>query len=189
MAFNLDIPEIESTPQKRYEFDVTAAWIAESLADTELSAPNETAPDVVLGHVVVSATKTGPDLLLQASVSVKLQADCVRCTDPVEFTFDKDFTRLLSPASSVSHKSDAEEVELSAADLDVDHFEGDVVDFAPFLREHLLLESPSRPVCVNGCSDPVVVAILDRGEAPPAPAPASPFAGLAGLKVEPKKDK
>lgn len=179
MGFTLDLPAIESAKgTKQYSFELTAGWLAEALGDTELSPVEGAHAAEVIGTLDVDASKTGPDVLISARVRLRMASACVRCTEPVPLEFTEPFTRLLSPKAELEA-----ELELSADDLDVDWFAGETIDVEPYLREHLLLESPSHPVCEEGCADPSVAAILGR-EREPLAAKASPFAALAGLSVD-----
>jgi len=98
-----------------------------------------------------------------------LVVPCARCLRPVELRPHVELALLLFPAPSAakarngaaqpsrpgSRSTDArrprEEDEFSDEEADADTYEGDVVVLDRFVREAILLESPTFPLCSEAC--------------------------------------
>jgi uncharacterized protein len=79
--------------------------------------------------------KVEQGLLVQGTVSVDIECDCVRCL--------KAFSRSIVLADWTLH------VPLTGAEAAP--VEGDCVDLTPFLREDILLALPQHPLCSDDC--------------------------------------
>ena len=93
-----------------------------------------------------------------------------------------DFDLLLVPAPVAA----AAEEELSAADLDLDYYTGEVVDLQTILKEQIILMLPIKPLCEEVCKGlcPRCGANLNRETCHCQPESVnSPFADLAKLKI------
>lgn len=73
---------------------------------------------------------------------------CSRCSEPISVPIADSFAILYTEASEASR---AEEVELSAADMDVDVMQDDRLDLTRLLRENVLLNLPLQPLCRIEC--------------------------------------
>lgn len=73
---------------------------------------------------------------------------CSRCSEPISVPIADSFAILYTEASEASR---AEEVELSAADMDVDVMQDDRLDLTRLLRENVLLNLPLQPLCRVEC--------------------------------------
>lgn len=73
---------------------------------------------------------------------------CGRCSEPISVPIADSFAILYTEASEASR---AEEVELSAADMDVDVMQDDRLDLTRLLRENVLLNLPLQPLCRVEC--------------------------------------
>lgn len=73
---------------------------------------------------------------------------CSRCAEPISVPIADSFTIHYTEASRTSC---AEEVELHAADMDVDVMQDDRLDLTTLLRENVLLSVPQQPVCRVEC--------------------------------------
>ncbi|MEM1418164.1 MAG: DUF177 domain-containing protein [Myxococcota bacterium] len=185
-AFVLSLPEVEKEGSKTLAFPVTFAWLREALADTDLSA-GAGDDDASVGELLVTATKTGTDLLVQGQAQTTLEAPCARCNGPVEVALDAAFTHLLQPMPAAGAPALPDELELTPEDLDRDYFGGDEVALDALVREQLLLELPMRVVHPEGECDPEVVGYLESEAA--AAAKVDPrLAPLLALKGALMKD-
>ena len=90
--------------------------------------------------------------IVQTDVSGKISAEvsleCTRCLTEVErnleFSFEAAFV-------APEHYSDAKEVGLSEADLNVSLIEDDKIDLTGLVREQILLNLPEQVFCTEDC--------------------------------------
>lgn len=117
---------------------------------------SEYAPaDESCGSAHVQIDRHERAVTLTGSVDATLRASCVRCLEPIDVKAHADFTLYLTPAASAKPHRANEEIELSADELDQDHYVDDRIELAPWLREQILLEAPTFPECPNGCAAPI----------------------------------
>jgi uncharacterized protein len=142
------------------EFVVSTPWLRGALEGCEMQPAG---PD---GRLNVHLTKTGNDVLVQGQVDVQLVIPCARCLRPVELRPHIELALLLFPSATHptgrSSSSAAprgpqgkrpkdEEADFSGDEADVDTYEGDEVVLDRFVREAILLESPTFPLCSEAC--------------------------------------
>lgn len=87
-------------------------------------------------------------ILASGTFSTTAVVPCSRCSEPVSIPLSDSFTILYTEASKAFH---AEEVELNAAEMDVDTMEDDRLDLTKLLRENVLLTLPLQPLCRAEC--------------------------------------
>jgi uncharacterized protein len=138
-TFVFPVHDLDRTGQNA-DFPVTAAWLRGALEGCEMQ------PAGADGRCHVHLIKTGNDVLVQGHLDVELVVPCARCLDPVELRPHVELTLLLRPAGEV-----AEKLEGADHEPDVDTYEGEVVVLDRFLREAILLESPTFPLCSEAC--------------------------------------
>ena len=87
-------------------------------------------------------------ILASGTFSTMAVVPCSRCSEPVSIPLSDSFTILYTAAGKAFR---AEEVELSAAEMDVDIMEDDRLDLTKLLRENVLLTLPLQPLCRAEC--------------------------------------
>lgn len=131
----------------------------------------------------VELTKHGHDILVRGHLAGYLDLACSRCLESFTQPVAADFDLLLVPGPGAAA---TEEEELSATDLDLDYYTGEVVDLESLLREQIILLIPIKPLCDETCQGlcPQCGANLNRETCQCRPeAGNSPFADLAKLKL------
>ncbi len=112
------------------------------------------------GTLDVHLGKTGNEVLVQGQIDVEVVVPCARCLGPVELRPHIELTLLLYPASARSAAAGRaakrappgdEEGSLGTGEADIDTYEGDEVVLDRFVREAILLESPTFPLCSEAC--------------------------------------
>ena len=155
-TFVLELHDLDAAGKTLRE-PVPLAWLRGALEDTEVLAHGED------GLVDVRFSKTGTDVVVRGTVKATLQTPCSRCLEPAVFEADGEISLLLVPEASPRgpgakgkappkpprHAHD--EVEITAADAELDTYSGEQVILDPFLREALLLEVPPFPLCKPDC--------------------------------------
>ena len=132
------------------------------VTDEELGLTEDDA--VVLGPLAVSLDLTNIDGLVAVTGVLEgtIVRECVRCLkeyeDPLAFSVRAGFIQ--EPKSALRHpkridprKARAEVVEAEPEeDLDDQyHYQGNQLDLAPMLREHVILSAPMQPLCSDHC--------------------------------------
>jgi uncharacterized protein len=141
------------------------------------------------GDMAVSATvmKSGPDVFVIGKFGVTVTLSCVRCLEEFSMTINEN-VHLDLTTEPLGFENTPGEFELSAAELEVDHIQGDGINLEEIFIEQLILSIPEHPVCSPSCK-----GLCPECGKPRAVSgcrcenvePASPFAVLAGLR--PKK--
>ena len=161
---------------------VSPEWLAAALLDTPLT------PRGQAGEVRVHVSKIGREVLVRGRVRAAVSLPCARCLDPASLDVDAALDLLLEPAAPAVPASPARadrrgpkrglravpaepEAELGPLEAGRDVYEGEEVQLDAFVREAILLEEPSFPLCSEAC----------EGIGPPAVPGAAPDPRLAVL--------
>jgi len=115
--------------------------------------PGRLDPAVVTGPVEVYASIEifggSPGYRLVGRVSMSGTLRCARCLKPVDWSAEEDIAVRLMPKEAAP---DAEEMELTASDLDVRFFAGDELDLMDVAVEQTMLAMPMRVLCRSSCA-------------------------------------
>jgi uncharacterized protein len=154
-TFLLDVHDLDSAG-KTYEAPVTAGWLRGALEGIEGLEP--AGPD---GELSVRFSRTGSDVVVKGHVRAQLTAPCARCLEPTQLDVDGELALMLVPSTSPKAAfakglagggpSVSAEYEISENDAELDTYEGETVVLDAFLREAILLEVPTTPLCSEGC--------------------------------------
>lgn len=87
-------------------------------------------------------------ILASGTFSTTIVVPCSRCSEPVSIPLSDSFTILYTEAGEAFRD---EEIELSAAEMDVDTMQDDRLDVTMLLRENVLLNLPLQPLCRSEC--------------------------------------
>ncbi len=117
--------------EEPYWEGVDGLWI--SLAPVEASFHLERTRDGILATGAFTTTAVVP---------------CSRCSEPVSVPVSDQFVVLYLGAQETFR---GEEVELAAAEMDVDVLTDDRLDLSGLLRENVLLNLPLQPLCRAEC--------------------------------------
>ena len=99
-------------------------------------------------HGTVNLTKLDHEILVRGRLAGELGLACGRCLEPFSEPVETDFALLLvpEPQGEVS-----EDEELSAQQLDLDFYSGEIVDLEAIIREQIILLAPLKPLCQEDC--------------------------------------
>ena len=163
------------------EFDLSGPFARKALAGTEARADDaKIAAQVHLQRVV-------HDVFTRGRVSGKVTVACSRCAKDAELALDAPFELTFVPPASDGRTGDAEEVELTAEELDVVPYDGEAVELEDTLREQLLLAFPIAPLCREACKGLCARCGKDLNEGPcecpPEPPADDRWAALKNVKL------
>lgn len=151
-----------SIPDDGMELPVAldAAWLRGALEDTGFS-PRGDGPT----RVLVRLDRDKRDVVVSGHFDIALHATCVACLEPFDLRVEGDLQLVLEPKPKAPTKAH-EEIELKAAELDVDYYEDDQIDLGRWLREAILVEAPVHPRHEGQCPVPLT-AVTDHPERDP----------------------
>jgi len=111
---------------------------------------------------VIHLEKHGNAILVRGRLAGALTLICGRCLATFPWPLAVDFDLLLEAGAL---RGGGEEVELSAADLDVDYVQGDEIDLEAIIKEQVLLALPLKPLCREDCAGLCPNCGVNRNEA------------------------
>ncbi len=143
-----------------------------------------------------TATKLGRDVLVQAKLRVPLAGQCKRCLAPLHLEEPVELVRTYVPGellhAPAEHRGDDSEGSFDPGQVDEEEYSGKEIDLAPAIREQILLQIPSSPLCREDCLGlcPRCGKDLNAGDCGCDRTVMDPrWAALKGLQVEKKKEK
>ena len=105
-----------------------------------------------LAEVMVEAEGRSGDLegeyILEGKVDFKADLTCSRCLDPFPVATSSDFTVRFLPRPEFATE---EEVQISADELDVEHYTDRFVSLRDLAAEQIHLTVPMKPLCEEAC--------------------------------------
>ncbi|RLB58979.1 MAG: DUF177 domain-containing protein [Deltaproteobacteria bacterium] len=172
------------------ELELTPGWLEATLADAGIDAQ----PGDESGTFSGRLSRSGQDIVVRGRVRVRFLLPCVRCLEPAAVPVDAEVSLLLQPVPRADTRNGGRrsspgqagavvaDYEFSAGEAARDVYDGETVVLDPFLREAILLEMPSFPLCSESCpgivapgSGPGLVATPVPAEIDPRLAPLEAF--------------
>ena len=141
--FPIPVSELDAGG-KEYRFTVRPTWIRGQLEEHEASATERD------GSVVVRASKSGHDVVVNGKLEAELSIPCARCTEPFKLPIKTDIAVLYAQAAKLK-TPDKNEYEFSAEEADTLPFDGETVVLDDLVRDEILLEIPMIPLCSETC--------------------------------------
>src|SRR5262245_41367031 len=145
---------------KEYRFPVRAGWVRGALEGHEATSSGSD------GALVVRASKSGPEVVVQGRLDAELTVPCARCLEPARLPVHSDITVLFVPRGSKlgpakkheAKKNDAKNEgrgeggrELTDDEANTLPFDGETVVLDELVRDELVLEVPMIPLCSEDC--------------------------------------
>jgi len=126
----------------RLSFSEGAAWFKKCFSDDEM-------PDFSLVKADVSCliTRSGETVYVRGELKAQITQECGRCLEPATIPVDGDFAYTLVPAKSEV----ADDLELTAEELEISSYRGDFIDLAPMICEQVVLQAPMKILCAEDC--------------------------------------
>jgi len=166
-----------------FDRELPATWLERALETSE-ATPCDEPPARISGRL----SRSGQDIVVRGRVEVTLALPCARCLAPAHTELTGDLSLLLQPKLRADIRSRgaaakaSDEYEFSPGEADLDVYDGETVILDHFVREAILLEVPTFPLCREDC--PGLRAItpeVSRAEAfDPRLAPLSAFSKKDG---------
>jgi DUF177 domain-containing protein len=144
-------------------------WLRKALADSEVT------PRADGGHLSGRLSRSGSDIVVRAKVVASVELACARCLDPAPIDVASELSLLLQPrpksagrgrASNRGGRGSGDEgYVFTAAEAQVDVYDGETVVLDGFVREAILLEVPNFPLCRDSCPGLQIAAAEPLAEA------------------------
>lgn len=126
----------------RLTFSEGAAWFKECFSDAELPEFS-----LVKADVTCLITKSGNTIYIRGELAAQISQECGRCLELATIPIAGDFAYTLVPAKAEV----AEDLELSADELETSYYRGDFIDLAPIICEQIVLQAPMKILCNDEC--------------------------------------
>lgn len=177
-AFVLPIQDLDESGRD-WTFSIKEEWLASALSQTELS------PAAPAGRLQVHAQRNGHDVLVQGEIAAHLTAPCARCLEDMPVEIDLSMTALFGPSHTRPPDAEVGDVEVRLDETARDYYRGLEIILDSMVREHLLLETPMKPLCSEDCQGIAIPAYIQPPESVfGASVPDARFAPLLKLKEE-----
>lgn len=188
LLLNVDALEESNQP---FEADLTREFL-----DGVLRAPPATEFHARgASHLSGNATRMGRKVLVRAKFQVPLSGQCKRCLEPLQLDEGVELIRTYVPQSKApggaEHQGEESEENIDPGLVDEEGYAGKEIDLTPAVREQVLLQVPSSPLCREGCLGlcPRCGKNLNEGGCGCDRAAMDPrWAALKGIRLE-KKEK
>ena len=126
---------------------------------------------------------------VKGRIDTTIRQACVRCLADFDSPLRSRFTLNYSKEIPKDiHKADTEGIELTADQIGMIFFEGEVIEFRDALQEQVILAIPYKPLCKTGCKGLCPQCGRDLNTGPCGcrrKPPEGPFAMLKNFKIEP----
>jgi len=132
-----------------FERKLPESWLSQALDSVEVS-PLAEPPPAISGRL----SRSGQDIVVRGKVVVNVAIPCARCLSPAETELVADLSLLLQPKTRADTRpqgKETEEYEFSSGEADLDVYDGETVVLDHFVREAILLEVPTFPLCREDC--------------------------------------
>ncbi len=150
--FVLKIQELQDG-HRNFDFPIEAAWLGSALDGSGLRLPSDFAP----GRFLLTAHRSGADVIVQGKLETRIVADCVRCLGDAPVPVSCDFTTHMSPlppgvSAAVNEVAvDGDDEDFVEDEIIREHYAGDDIVLDGIVREHIILEVPMQPLCAEDC--------------------------------------
>jgi uncharacterized metal-binding protein YceD (DUF177 family) len=141
-ALQIAVASIQETGLER-DIDLGQEWFARW---REEDPGLEFTTGQILGRVRLE--KHFRDILVRGHLQGRLHLACSRCLEDFDERAEADFDLLLVPKpGSIMGESE----ELSAPELDLDYYSGEILDLEAIIKEQIILMVPLKPLCLEDC--------------------------------------
>jgi len=126
----------------RLTFSEGAKWFKGCFSATEL-------PEFSLVKVDVTClvTRSGDTIYIRGEMAAQITQECDRCLEPATVPISGEFAYTLVPEKAEI----ADDLELTAQELETSYYRGDFIDLAPMICEQIVLQAPMKILCTEEC--------------------------------------
>ena len=148
--FELDLIDFHGE-EVRLDFEEpgsSVSWLVEDVdADVDIDDDEPFSAEL-------TAQLSGTTVHIDGRIQGTFYYRCGRCLEWRQIDLDEPVEFVLMSRDSWEQSYEGqEEIDLEESDLDVSYYEDEIIDLRPLLREAVLLELPSFPVCPESLSE------------------------------------
>jgi uncharacterized protein len=92
-------------------------------------------------------TKTSTTVFIKGELSAIINCNCSRCLEDISVPIGGNFAYTLVPAKAETR----EDLELTAEELEISHYQGDIIDLTSIICEQIILQIPIKTLCREEC--------------------------------------
>ena len=92
-------------------------------------------------------TKTSTTIFIKGEFSAIIDSNCSRCLEDISVPIGGNFAYTLILAKAETR----EDLELTAEELEISHYQGDFVDLTSIICEQIILQIPIKTLCREEC--------------------------------------
>ena len=92
-------------------------------------------------------TKTSTTIFIKGEFSAIIDSNCSRCLEDISVPIGGNFAYTLIPAKAETR----EDLELTAEELEISHYQGDLIDLTSIICEQIILQIPIKTLCREEC--------------------------------------
>lgn len=105
-----------------------------------------------LDGVGLMVERNGTEVSVAGTFRVTARLPCSRCLEPLASAIAQEVNLHLLPSSGLAAGAHRQKVELGVDDLEVDFYQGDILDVGRLLRSETHLALPMKPLCRSDCA-------------------------------------
>jgi uncharacterized protein len=126
----------------KYVFSEDGSRFKECLTDTANT-------DFTLRKVDIDCliTKTSTTVFINGKLSAIIKSYCSRCLEDISVSIGSNFVYTMVPAKAETK----EDVELTAEELEISHYQEDFIDLTSIICEQIILQIPIKTLCKEEC--------------------------------------
>ena len=127
----------------KYVFSEDGSRFKECLTDTANT-------DFTLRKVDIDCliTKTSTTVFINGKLSAIIKSYCSRCLEDISVSIGSNFVYTMVPAKAETK----EDVELTAEELEISHYQEDFIDLTSIICEQIILQIPIKTLCKEECN-------------------------------------
>lgn len=123
-------------------FSEGSAWFQGCFSGVELPEFS-----LVRADVDCLITRSGDTIYVRGELKAQIRQECSRCLEPATISTGGEFAYTLVPEKTET----AEDLELSAQELETGYYCGDFINIAPIICEQIILQAPMKVLCAENC--------------------------------------
>lgn len=100
-----------------------------------------------LKNISLTVYKVNKWVFIKGKVILEIQLECSRCIEDYPVDTDININLRYYPSGA----SEAEEIEISRNEMNIDFYSNGVIDINNLILEQALLSIPMKPLCSDGC--------------------------------------
>ena len=133
---------IQALELRKLPFDLDFAE-----GEIELGGIRQVGPLHAEGEAELLSIALG-EIRIRGRIRAEVEVDCDRCLDPVRQPIDSHFSLFYRPTPELDASHD---IAINPGEAEIGFYDGNGIELAEVLREHVLLSLPMQQICSQQC--------------------------------------